>query len=453
MADEIFQRAWGHYSSLIEFLLKGGKYPGIIQPYNLATLLSYSEKHERYTNFLLLNASNYVADTTPIVDNQSQLGSDIPEFPDQLIDAYEAFLFELDEVLLSMIDRTKLPEYQRLETEEKQAQTKLEDEQGIVDSKWADHLERHPEIPVAERRAERVIWERDNGHSKRIARLQGNLRKKSLRVNAFLRKNLPPEYGRVITAKDHFEDPNFWVKLPVAPGHDDVTLRDLWRPFRMQFPLVELDEFLNNDTIIDRAFDTTSEDYSRAETRWGVSTKFGWGIFSGGGNVERRKLEEITNKRHFRFHVKFQRFEEVEIWRDRWYQDILFSTLGKDFEGYFGPNGRLAAIPYTLVLARGTAISVQVDDEYRRTMESFVKGGGSLSFGPFFSAGGSYSKDEKSMKFKSTDDGFSLTDDEKIVRILAARVRRFNWEDGETKDHYAPMTEKSLRSLTREASQ
>ena len=124
----------------------------------------------------------------------------------------------------------------------------------------------------------------------------------------------------------------------------------------MQFPLLDLDEFLENDNVIEQSFSSTEEHYKRVESKWKVRAKAKWGIFSGGGSAQRRKMEELSTKEEFRCTIKFKRFQEVKIERDRWYQDVLFLTVGSDLSDFWGPSGLLAAIPVSLIVARGMSI-------------------------------------------------------------------------------------------------
>ena len=71
MADTIFEKAWGNYTALFEFLTKSDfdEQHGLVQLNNFATLLPYSSSSDNYNSFLLLNASNYVGPTAQTSDN------------------------------------------------------------------------------------------------------------------------------------------------------------------------------------------------------------------------------------------------------------------------------------------------------------------------------------------------------------------------------------------------
>lgn len=270
------------------------------------------------------------------------------------------------------------------------------------------------------------------------------VRRKNARLNAWLRSTLPREFSRLIDARTYFDDENYWVKLPVAPSHDSTSQQYLWRLFRMQFPLLDIDEFLTNENAIEKSFSSTEEHYKRVETKWKVKAKAKWGIFSGGASAERRKMEELSTKEEFSCKISFKRFQEVEIYRDRWFQDVLFLTIGSDLSDFWGPNGLLAAIPVSLIFARGMAVEVEVSSEYKRELEKFFKGGGSASFGPFFSGGGSYSRDERYMDFKSTSNGFKLTDGDQTIRILGGRVKRYNWSQDSAAAYHSKLLEEDV---------
>jgi len=432
MADDIFQRAWGNYTALFEFLTNSefDDAKGLIQPYNFATLFSYSKVSLNYNRFLLLNASNYVGPTTPNMKNESHLEEDtILEHPNKLTDAYQSFLEYFDSKIAEAIEPSDKIEHKKLERDIEISQVKYEDYFSKVEDKWADYLNQNPGIPIENRRSRRVEWERDRGYSQGIQRLRNKIRRLNARLNAWIRSKLPKEYSRLIDARTYFDDENYWVKLPVAPSHDRINSEYLWRKFRMQFPLLDLQEFLTNDNYVEKEFKTVEEHYRRVETKWKVKAKAKWGIFSGGGSVEKRKMEELRDKEEFSCKISFKRFQEVEIYRDRWFQDVLFLTLGKEVNEFWGPNGLLASIPVSLIMGRGMAIEVEVSKEYKKELEKYFSSGGSVSFGPFFSGGGSYSKDERYMDYKSTKSGFKLVDGEQTVRLLGSRVKRYNWED------------------------
>jgi hypothetical protein len=447
MANNIFERAWGNYSALFEFLTQSDfdDSKGLIQPYNFATLLSYSTESPNYNRFLLLNASNYVGPTTPAMSNdEHQEKSTVLEHPARLTNAYQSFLEEFDRRIAKAIDPSDEPEYEEREDDIEIAQVEFEDYLGKVDEKWADYIDSRPDIPVEERRSRRIEWERDRGYSQGIQRRRNKIRRKNARLNAWLRSKLPREFSRLIDARTYFDDENYWVKLPVSPTHDSVSSKNLWRLFRMQFPLLDLDEFLSNDNVVSSSFSTSEEHYKRVETKWKVKAKSRWGIFSGGASAQRRKLEELSTTEEFTCKISFKRFQEVEIYRDRWFQDVLFLTVGKDLGDFWGPNGMLAAVPVSLIFARGMSVDVQVSSEYKRELEKFFSAGGSASFGPFFSGGGSYSKDERYMDFKRSDNGFTLSDGDQTVRILGGRVKRYNWSDEGAESYHSELSESDL---------
>jgi len=445
MADEIFERAWGHYITMLEKLINSGTpKDGVFQPFNLATLLPYNKDKKNYNNFLLYNASNFVAPTMPSYSNE-KINEQKLEHPSKLEEAYANFLDEFNDLLVDALSSERRKNYDTMKKELSASQTELSNYAIFVNDEWNKYRVRN-NIPADRLESERIIFEREYGYSMQIDRYKEETKRINVRINAFLKSNTPRELWRLVDSKAYFDDPNYSVDLPPSGTFDDNSMRQYWRKFRMQFPILDLEEFLSNDNNISRNFDTKSEDYSRVETTWKVKTKARWGIFSGGGSAERRKMEEISNKNHFAFDISFKRFEEVEIFRDKWFQDSLFASIGKKFPQYWGPNGIMGAIPYSLILARGTTISVTIDDEYRKTLEQFVSGGGSFGFGSFFSIGGDYRKDEKYMNFNSTTNKFTISDGEKTIRIIGARVKRHNWNDEFYKEYYDEINEEIIKS-------
>ena len=451
MADTIFEKAWGNYTALFEFLTKSDfdEQHGLVQLNNFATLLPYSSSSDNYNSFLLLNASNYVGPTAQTSDNSFHLEDNTNlEYPSKLVDAYQSLLEEFDGIIADAIEPTDLPDYEALEQKVDIAIVELEDYLGYVDGKWADHLDVNPNIPPDELNSRRIVWERERGYSSGISRRKRKVARVNTKLNGWLRSHLPKEYSRLIDARSYFDDENYWVKLPISSSHDKPSLKHYWRAFRMQLPLFELAEFMENDTVVSSTFSTEEEHYKRVETKWKVKAKAKWGIFSGGGSVEKREMEELSEKSSFSCEISFKRFQEVEIFRDRWFQDVLFSTIGKDLEAFWGPGGLLASIPVSLMMSRGMKIEVAISDEYRKKLEKFFASGGSVSFGPFFSGGGSYSKDEKYMDYRKTESGFVLEDNEKTIRILGARVKRFNWSDERANAYHSEIETSDFMSLS-----
>lgn len=445
MSEKLFERAWGHYTTVLQNLIdKGTPKPGVFQPFNFATLLPYNASKKNYNNFLLYNLSNYIAPTQPSYSSE-KMDEKVLTHPSKLEDAYANFLDEFNELLVKALSSDQRRNYDEMKDELRSEQNELRDYLVYVNDEWNKHRLRN-NIPEDRWESEKIIFEREFGYSMQVDRYKEEVKRINVRINAFLKANTSRELWRLVDAKAYFDDSNYSVLLPPSSVFDDNSNRHYWRRFKMQFPIMDIDEFLTNPAKAESYFKTESEDYSRVETKWKVKTKAKWGIFSGGGSAEKRKLEELSEKEHFEFSISFERFEEIEIFRDRWFQDSLFATIGKEFPGYWGPNGTLGAIPYTIVMARGTKITVKTSEEYRKVLEQYVKGGGSFGFGSFFSIGGNYSRDEKYMNFKKEEQGFSLTDGDNTIRILGARVRRFNWDNDFYKDYYSDISENDIKS-------
>jgi len=350
---EIFSKAWGNYIALFEFLTNpdgkdGGfnEQKGLVQTYNFASLVPYNLTATNYNNFLLLNAINYVApgapyvDTTKHLDNASKL-----EHVSPLVSSYSRFLDQLDDLIVGALDPSALPDYQVREKKVSAAQTELENYQTYVHDKWADWVAANPNIPREEIPSRRIIWERDNSYSATIDRKRRNIQFANAQLNAWLRTKLPLELHLLLQARTYFDDSGFSIDLPVAANHDKPELKHYWRRFHMQLPIFDFDEFLENDSSVTSSLSTREEHYKKVETHWKANVKHRWGIFSGGASTEKRTLEELSTKSEFSFTVHFDRFEEVEIFRDKWFEPLLFDTVGKNLKEYWGPGGLFAAAP------------------------------------------------------------------------------------------------------------
>ena len=443
---EIFERAWGNYTSLINFLLRVDPqtletHHGVFQPFDLASLLSYSKGKNNYNNFLLENASNFVAPTRVTND---QHPDKVSAYPIKLEAAYSRFLNEFNDYLLKNLDPARLPERNTLDQQLEKAQQKLVDFIGSLDDTWRSYADAN-HIPQDQRDDQRIIWERDRGYSMQLDRYKHDVTAANLRINAFIKQNTPVDLWPLVDAVAYFDDPNYQVDLPVNAVFDDITRRSYWRKFRMAFPIMDLDEFLSNDGPVKNTFDTIAQDYSKVEKKWNAKASFKWGFFSGGGNVERRTCEELTKNSEFSFEISFKRFQNIEIFRDKWFQDVLFTTIGKELKSYWGPNGLLAAIPYSLVMARGTTIKVKMSQDFREAMANYISTGGSFGWGPF-SASGGYTSDENTMTFRKTDEGFELTDNAQTIRMLGACVKRFNWDTAEVEKYNTLSADKIVKA-------
>ena len=221
MSDDIFKRAWGNYSALFEFLT-GSEFDdskGLIQPYNFSSLLSYKKDAPNYNLFLLLNASNYIGPTLPDMDNSEHLDQNsVLQHPNKLTDAYQSFLEAFDRRIANALDPSDEDEYSKRERDIEIAQVEYEDYYGRVDEKWADYLDSRPDIPVEERSARRIIWERDRGYSQGVQRRRDKIRRRNARLNAWLRSRLPKEFSRLIDARTYFDDENYLGKPTYSFG-------------------------------------------------------------------------------------------------------------------------------------------------------------------------------------------------------------------------------------------
>lgn len=441
--DTIEQRAWGHYLSVIKSLVEvPGQTPvGEVQLFNLATLLPYVTAKPRYNLFLLANAVNYVSPTLPVDESASEAEAGEratdPMARARKLDAmYGSFLTDLDRILIEAVNPSARPEYQAAQKDLWEAQRELQSRQVQITDLW-NHVLQRESIPAEERRARRVIWERENGYSQELGRLRTMVEVANARVGAVLRQNTPKEFWDLIKARSWFNDRGYQVPLPPSAAFDDDRFVDTWRWLRPQWPLFDLDEFLRDTGKFERKFATNSEQYDRVETTWKVKGKARWGGFGGRASGTARRLEELTQKEHFSWEVGFKRIQEVPIDRGDWFQESLFETVGKKLTQYWGPNGLLGAYPTSLIMARGTVIKVNTSSEFRSLLESHVSGGASFSWGGF-SMGGSGSRDARHMKYRATSEGFLLEDDPETIRLLGARVHRPNWPSDAEK-YYEPL--------------
>ena len=451
---EIFEKAWGNYIALFEFLTDSDFKKELIQIYNFASLLPYDLKAQNYNNFLLLNSINYFApgspqfDTTEHLDSLSKL-----EHPSSLVSNYSSFLDKLDSLIVETLDPSTLPDLKPLEEKVAKAQSELENYQTYVHDKWVDWVEANSSVAKDELPARRIIWERDNSYSATTDRKRRNVQIANAQVNAWLRTKVSSEVQLLLTARGYFDDSGYMVELPIAAQFDKLDQKQYWRRFHMQLPIFDLQEFLENDSLVESSLDTEKEHYKRVEENWNVKLKARWGLFFGSASTERRELEELSQKTEFSFKVSFKRFQEVKIYRDRWFQPILFDTLGKDFDEFWGPGGLLATYPVSLFICRGMNIAVNISEKYKKTLEKFFKLDGSAAFGPFYSGGGSYKKNENYMDYEFTENGFTLTDDKQTVRLLGARVHRPNWSQQKADNYYKELDQAMLKNIAKQISE
>lgn len=434
MSDSILEKAWGHYISTVNFLMTGNPNSdkttnGYFQPFNLATLLSYSDK-ENFTEYLLHNIADYVAPNFPVNEN-STTEEDL-KFAQSLEKVYGKFLDEFSKIVRDALSSRQIA-IEELEGELKGLRLDKANIETQMSSGWVNYATlNHIDISDNDKK---IIWLRETGWTRTLEAKIEEIRHKTIQINETIKEAIAPELRPLIDAKSYFDDPGYMIKLPTSPTFDNPNSTRYWSAFHIQRPLIDIEEFLQNDSIVNHTFDTTHDTYSRVETIWKVKAKAKWWKFSGGSSAERRKLEELSTKSHFSFKVSFNRFQEVKIHRGDWYQDVLFTTIGKKLKGYWGVLGILATIPYSVVFAKGTKIEVSLSDEFKSVVEKFFSGGGSFGFGPF-SAGGNYRRDEKYMTFTKTSSGFSLEDGTKTIRILGACVQRPNWNNQEAQSYH-----------------
>ena len=454
MADTIFQRAWGHYIKTISDLGDSGNAAagGIFQPYNLATLLPRSEVAENYNQYLIRQACNYVGSTQGIEEADERFNRPNSSHSRSLDEIYGLYLSELDDLLVSKIPTDKKGEHDKLEGAVNTASMELEKYSDWVDEKWDTASENDPADPPEIRASRRIEWERDRGYSSKKERKRRKVRLANAKVNAFLKKHTPAEFSKLLKAKTYYDDPGYWIKLPLAESYDKPELRHTWEPVHLQNLDFVLEEFFAKDDYIESSFKTSSSDYSKVETKWKAKIKSRWSWFSGGGSVERRKMEEISEKEEFGVKISFKKFQEVNITRGSWFQDVLFSNLGKGFPYFWGINGALGAIPYSLFLCRGLKIEITSSEDYHKNLEKFTKTGGSVGFGSFLSGRGSYQKDEKYINIRHEGNKFIMEDSAETIRILGSRVRTFNWDDEEAEEYFRAPTEEDIKKLTDDSS-
>lgn len=436
MADTILDRAWGHYISTVNFLMTGNPNSvttnnGYFQPFNLATLLSYSDK-ENFTEYLLHNVADYVGPNFPVNDNT--IAEENLRFATNLEKNYGKFLDEFSKLVRDVLAAQRVS-IKDLEDELAQLRLDKTNIETNMNSGWVNYATQN-HIDVSDN-DKKIIWLREAGWTRTIEEKIDEIRAKTIQINETIKDAIDPSLRPLIDAKSYFGDKGYMVDLPPSPSFNDPEkFRRYWQWFHVQRPEIDIDEFMTNNAEINHSFDTTRDTYSRVETVWGVKAKAKWWKFSGGGSTERRRLDELSTHTHFSFNVSFKRFQEVKIHRSDWFQDVLFSTIGSKLKGYWGTTGILATIPYSIVFARGTKIEVTLSDEFKSVIEQFFNGGGSFSYGPF-SAGGNYRRDEKYMTFQKTNNGFSLVDGDKTLRILGGCVQRPNWNHEDAKSFFS----------------
>jgi len=242
MAD-VFQRAWGNYLAMLEFLTdpdgsNGGfnDQKGLLQLFNFATLLSYSEDAPNYNDFLLHESIDFASPGTPETDVGDDIDDNEPKLEHnvRLTQSYEQFLNVLDVLLENAIDPSRLPEYEPYRSSVREAQRELKNYQNYVASEWRDWIANNPGFPEGQLFEQKIIWERDNGHSLELETLERSIQTAHARKNAWLRRNLDPSLHLLIRARTYFDDRNHKVKLPVAASHE--SRQSLWQQFHMQFP-------------------------------------------------------------------------------------------------------------------------------------------------------------------------------------------------------------------------
>ncbi len=142
--------------------------------------------------------------------------------------------------------------------------------------------------------------------------------------------------------------------------------------------------------------------YEKATSTWGASGGVNFGLFSVGASASGSKVEVNQNQKASKFYAELE-FTQVPICRP-WFDPGFFSMRGwtldelwktnygakKVSDGKPAPNGRLVAYPVTALFVRNVVFKFDEADSQLKYINSQIKAGASVGYGPFH-VGGSYS--------------------------------------------------------------
>lgn len=141
--------------------------------------------------------------------------------------------------------------------------------------------------------------------------------------------------------------------------------------------------------------------YAKATSQWGASGGVNFGLFSIGASASGSKVEVNQNQKATKFSATLE-FTQVPICRP-WFDPGFFSMRGwtlddlwktnygaqKVSDGQPSPSGRLVAYPITALFVRNVVFKFDEADAQLKYINSQIKAGASVGYGPFH-VGGSY---------------------------------------------------------------
>lgn len=150
--------------------------------------------------------------------------------------------------------------------------------------------------------------------------------------------------------------------------------------------------------------------HSKNTSAWSAGASVNFGLFSIGGGASGSKIEMAANQKASKLKARLK-FTQVPICRP-WFDPGFFSMRGwkldelwdlnfsgkKVSDGAAKPTGRLVAYPITALFVKDVLFTFDEADSQSKYVESHVKGGGSVGWGPF-RVGGSYSHGSQKRDF------------------------------------------------------
>jgi hypothetical protein len=333
-------------------------------------------------------------------------------------DEYQAFLDQLNSKVITDAGIADPKKLERLDTERKAAQDKLQKNEYFVNQQWDRYVANNRGKPPLSRSQ----WEVDFGYSATRLSYQQEV---NASVAAYMREVNTAggdllELGRALGA---ISDPR--QRIPLPQDDDDALLSsDSWQYWYRAGLSDDIQSFLTTANRWDIKIDETAIKTTRFEDRWsgGFNVSY-FGIFGAGGNASNETIKTHAETDTSSIAIHFENIQSFPIDRGQWFKAGVVSRFRDRMPpGFWGQAGRLNLIPTSVTVVRGVKISVNTSSTVTDYLFNKRTTGGSAGFsiGPWrVGGGGSRTTIEENYDMRRTATGFEIEDISGRAQVLA----------------------------------